>query len=256
MRTKDNENDDRIPYVFGYNAKTAKHTKRKKPLMKRLKGYWNWRIETPLYYVYRFNYSVFKKHFTIGKTRLRYFIDRYNAVRTERVVEIPFAIYELLRQPHSEVLEVGNVLSHYHQFNHDIVDKYELGEGIINSDIVEYRPDRKYDLILSISTIEHIGFDEPVQEKGKAEKAMARIIDLLKPEGTAVITVPLAYNPEIDEIIKNKKFDFLEAHFMKRISRFNLWRETSLDDALIRTYGSRYVYANAIALLIVKKPAE
>ena len=55
----------------------------------------------------------------------------------------------------------------YYKFEHDIVDKYEKKKGIINQDIVDYKPDKKYDLIISISTLEHVGWDETPRENYK-----------------------------------------------------------------------------------------
>lgn len=65
------------------------------------------------------------------------------------------------------MLEVGNVLSHYFPIHHDIVDKYEVCPGVINQDIADFLPQEKYDLILSISTVEHVGWDEQPQEPTK-----------------------------------------------------------------------------------------
>jgi hypothetical protein len=38
------------------------------------------------------------------------------------------------------VLEVGNVLSHYFPVHHDVLDKYEKAKGVINEDVVEFSP--------------------------------------------------------------------------------------------------------------------
>lgn len=254
MMTTTDKKEEEAMYSLGYNTRTGKNTVRKRSVIKRMKGYWNWRIEKPLYHIYGINYSFLNRYFAIGGMKLRYFINRYNAVRSERVVEIPFALNQLGEESQSGILEVGNVLSHYRNVSYDIVDKYEVGKGIINIDILDYNPGRKYRKIISISTVEHIGFDEPVREKGKAEKAITKIYDLLEANGTAIITVPLAYNPEIDDIIKNKKIEFHKAYFMKRVGLFNLWKETTLDGALTRKHGSRYMHTNAIALLVLKKP--
>ena len=58
------------------------------------------------------------------------------------------------------IFEVGSVLSHYFPINHDVLDKYEKGHGVINQDVVDFKPHNKYDLIVSISTLEHVGFDD------------------------------------------------------------------------------------------------
>jgi hypothetical protein len=150
-------------------------------------------------------------------------------------------------------LEVGNVLSHYLRFKHKIVDKYEKETYADNVDIIDFNPEEKYNLIISISTLEHIGYDEPIKEVGKSKGAIQRIIDLLDNNGIALITVPLGYNPEIDSIVRNNEIEFSKKYFLKRISRLNLWEETNLEEAMNYKYGSKYPCANAIAFLIYFK---
>jgi hypothetical protein len=64
------------------------------------------------------------------------------------------------RYKERNILEIGNVLSHYFPVNHDIVDKYEKADGVINQDVVHFYSPKKYDLIVSVSTLEHVGWDE------------------------------------------------------------------------------------------------
>ncbi len=208
------------------------------------------------YYLFAIDYAIFNRYFIVGNKKIQYFINIYNAVQNERVIEIPFAKEYLFKSENKDVLKIGNVLSHYFNVHHTIVDKYEKTPGVIDIDILDFNSDEKYDLIISISTIEHIGFDEPIKENGKSEKAMLKIIELLNNKGTALITVPLGYNPEIDSILKNNLINFTERHFLKRVSKWNLWKETTLEDALKYKYGSKgltYPTANSVAFLLYKK---
>ncbi|MEM3771557.1 MAG: hypothetical protein QXW80_04540 [Candidatus Micrarchaeia archaeon] len=123
------------------------------------------------YATIRFNYAIFNLYFLLEKfkrTKLRYFINQYNAVDSERCVEIPFVMYFVKKYMGKEIMEVGNVLNHYDPFSHLVVDKYERGKNVINGDIVDFNTDKKFDLIISISTVEHIGFDELPRTPGKA----------------------------------------------------------------------------------------
>ena len=43
---------------------------------------------------------------------------------------------------------------------HDVLDKYEKGNNVINDDVVSFSTEVKYDLIVSVSTLEHVGWDE------------------------------------------------------------------------------------------------
>lgn len=210
-------------------------------------------IYTIFFPIFKINYTIFNRYFIVDGKKMKYFININNAVQSERVIEISFARGYLLKKQYDRVLEIGNVLSHYFNIYHTIVDKYEKAPGVINVDVLDFHPDIKYDLIISISTIEHIGFDESTKEDGKSKKAMLKIIELLDSKGTALITVPLGYNPEIDYILKNNEVNFTKRFFLKRVGNFNLWKETTLNDALQYTYGSKYPAANSVAFLLYEK---
>ena len=201
----------------------------------------------------RLSRTIWNGSFYIGNERYPYFMHNYNAINTERTVEIPWVKKILSEYEASEVLEVGNVLSNYIYFPHDIVDKYETGPGIMNEDIVAFDTIKRYDLIITISTLEHVGFDEPQKESGKNVRAFENLKRLLKTGGKMVITIPLGYNPEIDEFIRINEKGFEEVHYLIRTSRLNYWVEADLSEALKRTYGSRYQAANAVALVLIQK---
>jgi Asp-tRNA(Asn)/Glu-tRNA(Gln) amidotransferase A subunit family amidase len=79
----------------------------------------------------------------------RYFRHEYNSTWLhERAVEVPI-VYGLVRKHRAgRVLEIGNVLPHYFPVDHDVVDKYEPGERVINQDILDFAPEAGYDLIV------------------------------------------------------------------------------------------------------------
>ena len=90
-----------------------------------------------------------------------YFYNSYNFTWcNERIVEVPIIMRFIEEAGNKRILEVGNVLSHYVAHDHDVVDKYERSSMIINEDIAHFRSEKPYDLIVSISTLEHIGWDE------------------------------------------------------------------------------------------------
>src|SRR4030042_260073 len=114
-----------------------------------------------------FYYTYFKKQKTFVFRGLThdYFYHLYNYTHlNERAIEIPIFLKIIKEHRGKRILEVGNVLSHYVSYQHDILDKYEKGKNIINKDVVDFHPKEKYDLILSISTLEHVGLDENVQD--------------------------------------------------------------------------------------------
>lgn len=133
--------------------------------------------------------SIMPRYFYVGETKLRYlnvvkkylsFFYKLEIANNERVIEIPFAHEFYLRNISGSVLEVGNVLRNYFPLEHYVLDKYELGEDVVNDDVATWKANRKYSLIISISTIEHIGFDEPEKEKGKSVKAINNLISMLQ----------------------------------------------------------------------------
>jgi len=128
------------------------------------------------------------------------FWHRYNSTwRNERAVEIPIIRGVVRRSPGARILEVGNVLSHYGPVSHEVVDKYEKAEGVINEDICSYAPLEKYDLILSISTLEHVGWDEEPRRPEKILSAFENLKCLLALGGRIVVTLPLGYNRPMDQ---------------------------------------------------------
>jgi hypothetical protein len=167
--------------------------------------------------------------------------------KNERGVEIPIFREILLRHQAQRILEVGNVLSHYLPVHHDVVDKYEVAPGVINQDILTYTPTERYDLILSISTLEHIGWDETPCEPNK----LLRVIEHLRsrclaPRGKLVASLPIGYNTFFDELLRDGKSPFTRQQFLKRISTRNYWVESDWDGCRDMAYG-RFV-AHAICI--------
>ena len=121
-------------------------------------------------------------------------------------------------------------------------------------DIVDFEPGRLYALIISISTIEHIEFDETdnleaitedVEKRIRA--AIDRCLDLLSPDGKFVITVPIGYNPVLDRMIAYDLLGYNLAAWYKRYPKRS-WREVSKEEGMSCRYGSPYPYANCIMI--------
>lgn len=182
-----------------------------------------------------------------------YFIHIYNATfKSERIVEIPIALDFLINTSPDKTLEIGNVLSHYTDVKHTIVDKYEKGEKVLNEDIISFTGN--FDRIISISTFEHVGFDEDGEEASKVKPAFEHISELLNPEGIALITVPLGYNYYLDNLLYTDSEIFKEIIVMKRTSKFNTWKEVEIDEVKDFKYGVGSPCANAIAFCFIYKP--
>ncbi len=199
-------------------------------------------------------YLLFKKRkFSLDGREYGYLYKLYNTTwKNEREVELPIILDLLERNRGKKVLEVGNVLSHYATIGHDVVDKYERGAGIVNEDAATYSPAAKYDLIVSISTLEHVGWDEEPKAPEKVALAIANLKKALAPGGVLAVTVPIGHNKELDRIIgEGKAFD--RALFMKRVSQDNQWAQATWEEVKGAKYGAPFFGANAIAVLVFKE---
>jgi trans-aconitate methyltransferase len=175
--------------------------------------------------------------------------------RIERSVEIPIVWQMVEKTRQKRILEVGNVLSHYFTVRHDVVDKYEKADGVLNCDIMSFRPEQPYDLIVSISTLEHVGYDEEIEDPTKCVRAVEQMKSCLAPGGTLAITAPLGYNKNLDRLLREGAIPFTSQALLKRISRRNDWVEANWEDVKDARQDYPYLWANAVFVGIYRKPS-
>ena len=189
-------------------------------------------------------------YFTFQEHRLQCFFSRYNMTWAgERMVEIAIGKMLLDRHANARILEVGNVLSHYFPARQTIIDKFERGPGVTNVDIIDYRPAERFDLILSISTFEHIGFDDETTGSS-GDKILACIRHcrtLLSPAGRLILTFPTGYNPDLDRLLRTREIGASQIDCLWRIGRRS-WQPCSLETAFQHPYRSRFPYGNALVV--------
>jgi SAM-dependent methyltransferase len=207
------------------------------------------KLTSPFYFWY---YKTFKQElFKFNGEIYNYFYHTYHTTwKNERSIEIPIIQRYIDSNKYKNVLEVGNVLSHYFPVSYDIVDKYEEGEHVINTDVVDFNPKKRYNLIISISTIEHIGYDEKIKDPMKIRKALAHLKTLLAPNGKIIISVPLDYNPEMDKLIKYEK-TFSELYYLKRIA-VDKWIEVNKEDIKNAKFNYPFPKDNALVIGIIR----
>lgn len=175
---------------------------------------------------------------------LESFYHWYNATwRNERCIEVPIAVHAAFSVQDGTILEVGNVLSHYVQFRHDIVDKYEVAPNVTNIDILDHVPKHLYDLILCVSTLEHIGWEEESKDATGGIKVYEKMQSWLTPTGRLLVTVPLGCNPTLDAFVKSKEF----ACFYRKTP--NGWIQTSESEDESYHKSVWNTYANVVAIL-------
>jgi len=183
---------------------------------------------------------------------------RYNTTwKNERCLEVPL-VKSLIDNGAGDVLEIGNVLSHYYPLSWDVLDKFEKAERVINEDLLSFVPSKKYELVVSISTFEHIGFDDDLESnfKNSAEKIQRSFENItkniLKKNGKVAITAPIGYNPDMDSLIFKNGLKFDEIYFYKKDGD-GKWGSASKDEAEGSKYNYPHPYANCIALGIKEK---
>lgn len=179
----------------------------------------------------------------------------------ERIVELAVVRYELDRNP-GRVLEIGAVLRHYPELDvpdrRTTVDKYERADGVIASDLFDYAPPSDFDLVVSVSTIEHFGVDEHdhPEQPDRAIDALRYIAAvLLAPGGRGVVTVPLGYNPALDAVVDGSRgVDGVSvaAVYRRTTGLTNRWERCRPVDVATATYGARFRTASAVAVLVVR----
>jgi SAM-dependent methyltransferase len=206
---------------------------------------------------------------------------------SERAVEIPIVI-DFLKEAGKEkrILEVGNVLSNYTPLlaQHsdigkiDVLDKFEQGNGIINVDVMDFNT--PYDVIVSISTVEHIG-QNAYGEKSSGDreaplKAVLKMYQLLNPGGKALITVPfgklmdlgwlIQFSSEYLDLLVGKygiPQEAIKTTFLKKLDADTsieapqqLWNQCEAKELENTYFHSPFPYANGIAVIQLEKGAE
>jgi len=169
--------------------------------------------------------------FTLDGEQVPYFRHPYNWTwLNERAVEVALARRILAgAPPAARVLEIGNVLSHYLPVDHPVVDKYERARGVRNVDVTDLEPGTGFDLIVSISTLEHVGLDEDVQQPDKPLHAVRGLLDLLAPGGRLWFTLPVGYNLELDRRLRAGEIAFGRLAALHRARHRNRWTQVPVE---------------------------
>jgi hypothetical protein len=167
----------------------------------------------------------------------------------ERAVELPIVrVWTDPTIPDSARLEVGNVLGHYPGLSHNgmVVDRHEIAPGVTNVDVfdlgTEVSPCGLFDEIISVSTLEHVRWDEVPREAGGSVAAIHHLQSLLAPGGRMLITIPTGWNQPLDEWLAA---DRTGATYVRTIRRQGSgWVE--IEGPLILPYAFSTQWAEAV----------
>lgn len=176
--------------------------------------------------------------------------------RSERIVEVAIAKALVADVAGKRILEIGAVLPQYLSTPHTVVDKYERAAGVINEDAETFTAD-PFDLIISLSTIEHVGWDETPRDPLKIPRTIDHLRSLLTPGGTLTITVPHGYNRDLDDLLAADALPFDRVSYLKRLDAFNRrWVQIDRSELAGVLYGYPFVGASAIAVATLQAPAR
>lgn len=173
---------------------------------------------------------------------------------TERAIEVPVvqAVVDAAGSG-AQVLEVGHVLGHYREQTHTVVDKYEQAPGVLNLDVIELGDAGlgKFDLIVAISTLEHVGWDEPTRDPAKALQAVQTLRAMLAPGGRLVLTVPVGYNPWFDGALRGGSVPLRCSAALRRDRGSTRWREVQPAKVWSAPYDFLRYAARGVLLAVI-----
>jgi SAM-dependent methyltransferase len=189
-----------------------------------------------------------------GKT-YHYLIHPYcTSWKNERAVVIPIFkdILKKCEDKGKKILEVGNTLSYVYPVSHDILDKYEIVDGVINEDVVTFSPGKQYDMIFSVVSMQCIGWDEVPRDSTKILGTLKNLNKLLTPDGQLLLSLGLGYNPEMDKLLKKGVLGFDKIFYLKRISELE-WKEVAHEDIEDAKYDESVPTSTILAICISNK---
>jgi hypothetical protein len=189
--------------------------------------------------------------FEFGGARYPYLFHRYKHTwLTERAVEVPVIGALVDRHDSERVLEVGHVLGHYRAGRHLVVDKYERAPGVVNRDVLELAGLGEFDLIVAVSTLEHVGWDERPRDPSKALRAVEALRARLAPGGRLELTVPAGYNLSFDTALRALPLDHCRA--LRRSGSGASWREAAPDEAWSAPYDFLLYRARGVLFISMR----
>jgi hypothetical protein len=169
----------------------------------------------------------------------------------ERIVEVPIFHDLISGFKSSQILEVGNVLHQYFGTKHTVLDLYEDSPNItIHKNAIGWLSGRRYDLIISISTLEHFG--ERIGPQGCYAPAcgLYSLCRNLNPMGEFWFSIPCSQNFFMDRTIRDGEFVADEWFGMRRVED-RIWEQCSKEDAMKMKYDEPFACANGILIGVI-----
>ena len=214
--------------------------------------------------------------FQRGAVIVKKLIKPENIIISERIIEVP-SVYYLLASATKigdKILEIGHVHSllslelanlgykvtaidlREYPFTHKILKS-------IKGDFLEYNFKQKFNCVITVSTIEHFGFNKRYgggenKDKGLDIKAFEKIYNILESGGKLILTVPYAAKERTDIWFKTYTRKSIEGmllnFFIISYKRYfvrdnNSWTDITLD----KSRDPDFPYDGVVIFLLTKK---
>lgn len=131
--------------------------------------------------------------------------------------------------------------------SHDILDKYEIADGVIIEDVTEFHSLKRYDLIFSIITMQHVRSNESRRNSTKIIKAIENLKKILSHDGIILILHGLGENKEVHKLLETGKIKLDKIFYLKKICKYK-WRGAEWEE--VRNLEYDYSVPTARAVLI------
>jgi hypothetical protein len=170
-----------------------------------------------------------------------------NTWKNERCAVIPIVWNKVLeyQERGKNILEIGNMTSYFYNVEHDILDKYEVTNGVINEDVVDFHPSKKYDFIFSIMALQYVGWFESPRDHMKTLRAVENLKSILAPGGIIMIIHGLGENKAMDELLKSGRFKFTKEFYLRKLGGYK-WTESDWENVKDLNYDNSAPTANGV----------
>jgi hypothetical protein len=200
----------------------------------------------------------------------------YDIVVSEQAVEVPFVMRQI-RETDKTVLDFGafesTVPLQLSALGHDVTvwdqRPYPFKHSrirVISDDILadNVTQDRAFDIVMSISTIEHLGLGNygDIADDDGDKRAVSALWRMVKPGGRLVVTVPAGKSSVqrgyriYDQNRLKEVFPFPGiVRYFKKEGRVGEWNEVTGEEATRHVYGDRFATmpVEAVAIVVAEK---
>lgn len=173
-----------------------------------------------------------------------YFFEQGNYI-TERAIEVP--VGRKWAENKINLIEIGAVLpSYYNDIKHDVVDPFDEKANIKK---YLHEVDINNKNVLSLSTVEHIGLDDYGSSYINENGAIESIQRILSESNSCLISVPIGYNPKMDDWIRTNHSNMNTFAYQKTSQNPLIWNYESPAVNFNFQYNAPFLFANMVLFI-------